>query len=239
MDVVNKIHTAVPACSNSLNNDSSSLTTIDPDSANEEIPESADVNQEPTSTPVSSTPAAPTTESEWSGDADDLEDFYDDEEEINQTSSSLSSVTIVDAPASSALETPTSSVADTPSSSELGTPTSSVDDTYVSSELVTDTSSEIDTPVSSGLNTPTSSIPVTPVSTTSAEPDYTSSVQADPAIGSVTAIHGGPCTNSGHQMCLQSGESAQWLTCNFGKWLSRDCASGLVCYDGMNGRGKQ
>lgn len=228
---MNKIHTSVPSsCPNSISG-SNPLTTNSNDP--EEVPES-DVNGELNSTPVSSTPAAPTSDSEWSGDADDLEDFYDDE--VETVPMETTSASVVDTPASAALDTPTSSVADTPSSSEVQTPTSSVDTTFSSSEPVTDIASELDTPLSSGLYTPTSSTSVTPVSTTSAEPDYASSVQADPATGSVTAIHGGPCSNSGHQMCLQSGESTQWLTCNFGKWLSRDCASGLVCFDGINGR---
>lgn len=220
LDVVNKIHTAVPASCSNLLDGSSPLGINNPTSLNEEIPES-DANQEPTKTPVSSTPATPTS-SVWSGEADDLDDFYEDEDK-----SVASSTTSVAA-------TPTlSSVADTPLSSETGTPTSTESDMPVSSELAAPTSSKLDTPTLPALDISTS---VTPVSTTLTKPDYTSSVQSDPAIGSVTAIHGGPCSAPGHQMCLQSGEVGQWLTCNFGKWLSRDCATGLVCYDGINGK---
>jgi hypothetical protein len=168
LDVVNKIHNAVPASCANLSNGSSPLAINDPEFLNEDIPES-DVNEEPIRTPVSSAPAAPAN-SVWSGDAEDEDIYYDDEEEYNTAIAPF---------------------------------------------------------------TPTS---VTPASTTLIKPTYSPSVQADPAIGSVTAIHGGPCSNSGQQMCVESGKTGQWLTCNFEKWLARDCAAGLVCYDGNNGK---
>lgn len=39
------------------------------------------------------------------------------------------------------------------------------------------------------------------------------------------------CSNPGEHKCVNSGTSSQWKTCNFGQWLVRDCAAGLVCYD--------
>lgn len=44
------------------------------------------------------------------------------------------------------------------------------------------------------------------------------------------------CSNPGEHKCVDSGKSSQWKTCNFGQWLLRDCAAGLVCFDGNDGK---
>lgn len=48
-----------------------------------------------------------------------------------------------------------------------------------------------------------------------------------------------PCSVSGEQKCVSSGKSGKWLTCNIDKWLIRDCATGLVCHDGTDGKNKK
>lgn len=40
---------------------------------------------------------------------------------------------------------------------------------------------------------------------------------------------GKSCSDNGEQKCASVGKSGTWLTCNFEKWLARDCAPGLVC----------
>jgi hypothetical protein len=44
------------------------------------------------------------------------------------------------------------------------------------------------------------------------------------------------CSNSGEQKCVSSGKSGQWKTCNYNTWLVRECATGLVCFDGQDGK---
>ncbi|KAI8376995.1 glycosyl hydrolases family 18-domain-containing protein [Blakeslea trispora] len=43
------------------------------------------------------------------------------------------------------------------------------------------------------------------------------------------------CSNSGAMKCKQPGKSSQWLTCDLGHWVTRNCAHGLICYDGPDG----
>jgi hypothetical protein len=40
---------------------------------------------------------------------------------------------------------------------------------------------------------------------------------------------GQSCPVNGQQKCAHVGKTGSWLTCNFEKWLVRDCAPGLVC----------
>ncbi|KAI8148417.1 glycosyl hydrolases family 18-domain-containing protein [Fennellomyces sp. T-0311] len=40
-----------------------------------------------------------------------------------------------------------------------------------------------------------------------------------------------PCSIMGQQRCVSSGQSPEWLTCNFNRWVMRSCSSGSVCHD--------
>ncbi|KAI8049148.1 glycosyl hydrolases family 18-domain-containing protein [Gilbertella persicaria] len=51
----------------------------------------------------------------------------------------------------------------------------------------------------------------------------------------VQSLHGKSCSVPSEQKCVDSGKSSQWLTCNFDKWIVRDCSPGLLCYDGAVG----
>ncbi|KAG2220308.1 hypothetical protein INT45_009941, partial [Circinella minor] len=69
----------------------------------------------------------------------------------------------------------------------------------------------------------------------SATQPVASSTPSNHAEGSVHSYETGDvCITSGEHRCVQSGVSAEWVTCNTNAWVTRGCSAGLVCYDSIN-----
>ncbi|KAF7722440.1 hypothetical protein EC973_003142 [Apophysomyces ossiformis] len=43
---------------------------------------------------------------------------------------------------------------------------------------------------------------------------------------------GSKCRTAGQEKCVESGQSNEWVTCDNGHWIARNCPDKLVCFDG-------
>ncbi|ORY96657.1 glycosyl hydrolases family 18-domain-containing protein [Syncephalastrum racemosum] len=59
-----------------------------------------------------------------------------------------------------------------------------------------------------------------------------SNVAASSSLGSAAfSLAGATCSAAGENQCVDSGASAEYLTCVYGEWISRKCSPGTVCHD--------